>query len=114
MKVPFFDYKSYCKDIDYNKLLNEVLESGYHIGGPNINAVEEKIEEYSQIKNCVCLGNATDAMEIIFNFLKLPPNSKVLVPSHTMLATASAAKTAGLNPVPVELITKAICLNLIS
>ena len=102
MKVPFFDYKSYCKDIDYNKLLNDVLESGYLIGGPNITAVEKKIEKYTQIKNCVCLANATDAMEIIFDFLKLPQNSKVLVPSHTMLATASAAKTAGLNPVPVD------------
>ncbi len=111
MKVPFFDYKSYCYDIDYNKLLNEVLESGYLIGGPNINAVEEKIEEYSQIKNCVCLGNATDAMEIIFNFLKLPQNSKVLVPSHTMLATASAAKTAGLNPVPVDVDSESYMLE---
>ena len=25
-----------------NKLLNDVLESGYLVGGPNINAVEEK------------------------------------------------------------------------
>ena len=50
MKVPFFDYKSYCKDIDYNKLLNDVLESGYLIGGPNITAVEKKLKNIPKSK----------------------------------------------------------------
>ena len=102
MKVPFFDYKGYCKDIDYNSLLKEVLDSGFLIGGSVINQVESKIQEITQIKHCVCVGNATDAMEIIFDYLNLPQKTKVLVPSHTMLATASAAKTAGLTPVPVD------------
>ena len=48
------------------------------------------------------MGNATDAMEIIFDFLKLPKGSKVLVPAHTMLATASAAEKSGLCPFPVD------------
>ncbi len=102
MKVPFFDYKGYCKDIDYKKLLGEVLETGFLIGGPFIDQVEEKIQNLSKIKNCVCVGNATDGLEIIFDFLKLPHNSKVLVPAHTMLATASAARSAGLHPEPVD------------
>jgi len=102
MKVPFFDYKGYCKDINYSSLLEEVLESGFLIGGSVIKQVENKIQELTKIKNCVCVGNATDAMEIIFDYLNLPQKSKVLVPSHTMLATASAAKTAGLIPVPVD------------
>ena len=102
MKVPFFDYKGYCKDIDYKKLLEEVLDTGFLIGGPFIDQVEEKIQDLSKIKNCVCLGNATDGLEIIFDFLNLPLNSKVLVPAHTMLATASAAKSAGLIPEPVD------------
>ena len=57
------------------------------------------IQNYTGIKHRL-VGNATDAMEIIFNHLKLPVDSKVLVPAHTMLATASAAKSANLIPVP--------------
>lgn len=102
MSVPFFDYKAYCKDIDYTSLLHEVLESGYLIGGPFIDYVEKEIQSLTSIKNCICVGNATDALEIIFGYLKLPKNTKVLVPAHTMLATASAAKTHSLNPIPVD------------
>jgi len=102
MKIPFFNYKDYCKDLDYSSLLNDVLESGYLIGGPFIKKVEEEIQSLTSIKHCICVGNATDAMEIIFGYLKLPKNSNVLVPAHTMLATASAAKTHNLNPIPVD------------
>ncbi len=102
MEIPFFNYKNYCKDISYLKLFKEVLESGYLIGGPFIEDVESKIVEITGIKHCICVANATDAMEIIFSFLELPFNSKVLIPIHTMLATASAVKSAGLNPIPME------------
>ena len=102
MNIPFFNYKGYCKDIDYKILIEEVLESGYLIGGFFVEEVEKNIQNYTGIKNCVCVGNATDAMEIIFDFLKLPFNSNVIVPAHTMLATASAAKKANLNPIPID------------
>ena len=102
MKIPFFNYKNYCKDADYESLFKEVLDSGYLIGGPFVEKVEEELRKLTGIKYCICVGNATDAMEIIFSFLDLPRKSKVLVPAHTMLATASAARNAGLIPVPME------------
>lgn len=102
MNIPFFDYKGFCKEINYEKLLKEVLDSGYLIGGPYIDNLESEINKLTGIKNCVSVGNATDAMEIIFDFLKLPEKTKVLVPAHTMLATASAARTANLEPIPVD------------
>ena len=64
------------------------------------------------IKHCITVGNATDAMEIIFNFLDLPFNSKVLVPSHTMLATASAARSANLIPIPVDVDPDSLMLEI--
>ena len=50
MRIPFFDYKGYCRDINYQLLLKEVLESGYLIGGPFVSNVEKKIEEITGIK----------------------------------------------------------------
>ena len=98
----------YCKEINYNSLLEEVLESGYLIGGPFVDEVESKIQEITGIKHCISVGNATDAMEIIFGFLNLPVGSNVLVPTHTMLATASAAKSVGLNPLPMDVSDKSL------
>ena len=40
--------------------------------------------------------------KLSLGFLRLPINSKVLIPAHTMLATASAAKSAGLTPIPMD------------
>ena len=55
MEIPFFNYKDYCKEINYNILLEEVLESGYLIGGPFIDLVERKIEKLTNIKHCICV-----------------------------------------------------------
>ena len=112
MQIPFFNYKKYCKDIDYIELLEEVLETGYLIGGPFVDDLEAKIQKYTGIQNCVTVGNATDAMEIIFNFLKIPKGSNVLVPAHTMLATASAAHSADLNPIPVDVDKNSLMIEL--
>jgi len=102
VKVPFFNYKGFCKDLNYQDLINEVLNSGYLIGGPFVEELEKTLEKITGIKYCISVANATDAMEIIFSYLNLPRDSKVIVPSHTMLATASAAKNAGLIPFPVD------------
>ena len=112
MNVPFFDYKEYCKEIDYKKLLEEVLDSGYLIGGPNVEELEKELIKLTGIKNCITVGNATDAMEIIFQYLNLPENSSVLVPAHTMLATASAAKSANLNPIPIDVNNKSFMVEI--
>ncbi len=112
MHVPFFNYKNFCKDLNYKLLLQEVLETGYLIGGPFVEELENKIQVITGIKHCITVGNATDAMEIIFKFLDLPFNSKVLVPSHTMLATASAAKNANLIPIPVDVDPDSLLLEI--
>ncbi|WP_186596161.1 DegT/DnrJ/EryC1/StrS aminotransferase family protein [Synechococcus sp. PROS-7-1] len=102
MKIPFFDYKKYCKELPYADLVSETLSSGYLIGGPAISKFEEEIVNYTGIKHCITVGNATDAMEIIFDFLDLPKGSEVIVPAHTMIATASAAVSAGLKVKPID------------
>ena len=112
MRIPFFNYKGYCKDLNYDYLLREVLESGYLIGGPFVDQVEVDIQNLTGIKNCVCVGNATDALEIIFDYIKLPLKSNVLVPAHTMLATASAVKVNGLNPIPIDVNEKSCMIEI--
>ena len=112
MDIPFFNYKKYCKDINYTQLIEEALETGYLIGGPFVEELEFRLEKFTGIKHCITVGNATDAMEIIFDFLKLPHGSNVLVPAHTMLATASAVHSSNLNPIPLDVDTKSLMIEL--
>ena len=112
MNVPFFNYKDYCKDIDYEKILREVLKTGYLIGGPFVEELEQAIVNFTGIKYCTTVANATDALEIIFSYLNLKKGSRVLVPSHTMLATASAAKASGLEPFPVDVNPDSLMLEI--
>ena len=102
MNIPFFDYKQFCRDLDYLRVLDKTLDSGYLIGGPSVREFESSIEKYTGIQHCVSVANATDAMEIIFSFLQLERGTRVLVPAHTMIATASAVVSAGLQPVPID------------
>ena len=71
MNIPFFDYKQFCRDLDYLRVLDKTLDSGYLIGGPSVREFESSIEKYTGIQHCVSVANATDAMEIIFSFLQL-------------------------------------------
>ena len=94
MEIPFLITRVIAK-ISITRIFLMRFYSGYLIGGPFVDQVENQIQNLTGINNCVCVGNATDALEIIFDYIKLPFNSNVLVPSHTMLATASAAKVNG-------------------
>ena len=67
MHIPFFNYKKCCKDINYTKLIEEALASGYLIGGPYVEELESKIEKFTSIKHCATVISAADAMEIIFD-----------------------------------------------
>ena len=66
----FFNYKNFCKRFKLQLTPKEVLETGYLIGGPFVDELENKIQLITGIKHCITVGNATDAMEIIFNFFR--------------------------------------------
>ena len=102
MKVPFFDYKAFAAELPFTSFVQESLDSGFLIGGPKVSEFEEALQSFTGIKHVISVANATDALEIIFEYLNLPRGSKVLVPAHTMIATASAVDRCGLEVVPID------------
>ena len=53
MHIPFFNYKKYCKDIDYVSLVKDVLETGYLIGGPYVDELKRKLRRFIQVLSIV-------------------------------------------------------------
>jgi len=103
--VPFFDYpRLYLDERDaLLRIVEDVGERGAFIMQKDLTEFESTLAEYTDAEHAIGVANATDGMELIWMALGLRPGDEVICCSHTMLATASAIKTAGGTPVPVEL-----------
>ena len=103
--VPFFDYpRAYFDDREeLLKIIDDVGHRGAFIMQQDLMDFEASLASYTDAKHAIGVANATDGLELSWMALGLRPGDEVICCSHTMLATASAIKTAGGTPVPVEL-----------
>ncbi len=104
-KVPFFDYpRAFLDDKDdLMRIVGDVGQRGAFIMQQDLRDFEAALAAYTGAQFAIGVGNATDGLEFSWMALGLRPGDEVICSSHTMLATASAIKTAGGEPVPVEI-----------
>jgi dTDP-4-amino-4,6-dideoxygalactose transaminase len=104
-KIPFFNYPSvYSKDKDkYLKIFDDVCSRGAFILQNELSNFECALAEFVDSRYVLGVANATDALQLLLVASNLEPGSEVIVSAHTMVATASAIKFAGLIPVPVDI-----------
>lgn len=104
MRVPFYDYTHTFKTHEsaITRIFTDVGRSGGYIMQKELRAFEEALADFTGARYSIGVGNATDAMEMYLMASDLQPGDEVLLCSHTMVATASAVKMAGLVPVPVD------------
>lgn len=80
----------------------KVMESGWYILGVNVLEFEKKFAEYLGVKHCIGVANCLDALHLSLKIFNFPPESEVIVPSNTYIATILSIVNAGLKPVLVE------------
>jgi dTDP-4-amino-4,6-dideoxygalactose transaminase len=78
------------------------LKNGWYVLGSEVLTFEEKFASYCGAKYCVGLANGLDALELGLLVFDFPPNSEILVPSNTYIATILAIINAGHIPVLIE------------
>ncbi|WP_407474960.1 DegT/DnrJ/EryC1/StrS family aminotransferase [Sulfitobacter sp. PM12] len=104
MKVPFLDlgasYRELKSEID--TAISRVLDSGWYILGPEVEAFEAEWAEYCESNHAVGLANGLDALILALRALAVGPGDEVIVPSNTYIATWLAVSAVGATPVPVE------------
>ena len=112
MQVPFFEYPRLWSDNreELLSIIDNVSSSGGFILQKAVSDFELQLANYAGSNYAVGVGNATDGMEIFLEAIGINPGDEIIISSHTMLATASAVKTAGGTPIPVDIGTD----NLIS
>ena len=106
--IPFLDLKKvnekYQSEIEQAVL--RVVRSGWYILGEEVKQFENSFAEYSQVKNCIGVGNGLEAIKLILCAYKelgvMNEGDEVIVPANTYIATILAITESKLTPVLVE------------
>lgn len=77
----------------------DLLAKTDFIGGAAVGVFETAFAQYCGAEYCVGVGNGTDALDLIFRALALPPGSEVIVPAMSFVATAETLSAQGLKAV---------------
>jgi dTDP-4-amino-4,6-dideoxygalactose transaminase len=102
--TPFLDLGAAYLELkpEIDAAVSRVLESGWYILGPEVEAFESEWAAYCEAKYAVALANGLDALVLALRALNIGPGDEVIVPSNTYIATWLAVSAVGAKPVPVE------------
>ncbi len=102
--VPFFDLGRLHQTIrePLDSAYRRVVDSGWFIMGPELEAFEAEFARYCEVKHCVGVGNGLEALHLLLRAYDIGPGDEVIVPSNTFIATWLAVTECGAIPVPVE------------
>lgn len=85
-----------------HEALDRVIDAGIFVLGEEVVAFEREFAAYCGTTHCIGVGTGSDALHLILRGYGIGPNSEVIVPSNTYIATWLAVTHAGAQPVPVE------------
>ena len=104
MPIPFLSLNEMHGSIrePLQHAFQRVLDSGWFIMGPELEAFENEFAEYSEVKHCVGVGNGLEALHLLLRAYDIGPGDEVIVPSNTFIATWLSVSESGATPVPVE------------
>jgi dTDP-4-amino-4,6-dideoxygalactose transaminase len=104
LTVPFLDLKAAYEELkpEVDAAVNRTLQSGWYIGGPEVEAFEAAFAHFCAAEHCVGVGNGLDALHLALRALEVGPGDEVIVSSNTYIATWLAVTMVGAIPVPVE------------
>lgn len=102
--VPFLDLQAAYLELkpEIDGAIARVLESGWYILGPEVEAFEAEWAAYCGAAHAVGVANGLDALTLALRALEIGPGDEVIVPSNTYIATWLAVSATGATPVAVE------------
>lgn len=99
--IPFFYLKPLHHELAdaLRDAVERVLDSGWYVLGPEVEAFERELAAYHSIDHAVGVANGTDAIELALRALDIRPGAEVITVAHTAVPTVTAIERAGCRPV---------------
>jgi UDP-2-acetamido-2-deoxy-ribo-hexuluronate aminotransferase len=103
--MQFIDLKSRHQLIGdkINARIQQVMDHGQFILGPEVREVEEKLAQYTGSKHCVTVSSGTDSLLIALMALGIGPGDEVITVPYTWISTAEVISLLGAKPVFVDI-----------
>lgn len=103
--MEFIDLKSqYQASRDLiNERIQNVLEHGQYIMGPEVGELEARLAEYTGARHCITVASGTEALLIALMALGVKRGDEVITTPFTFIATAEVIVLLGAIPVFVDI-----------
>ena len=85
-----------------DKRIEQVLNHGKYIMGPEVRELEEKLAAYVGVKHAITCANGTDALTLSMLVLDIKEGDAVFCPTFTFFATAETVAFAKATPIFVD------------
>ena len=101
MKVPLLDLKAQYNSIkdELDEALIRIAESQYFILGPEVERLEESMNEYIGCAASIGVSSGTDALLVALMGIDIQPGDEVIVPTYSFFATAGVVSRLNAKPV---------------
>ncbi|MBA4495986.1 DegT/DnrJ/EryC1/StrS family aminotransferase [Paenactinomyces guangxiensis] len=104
-QIPLIDLQAQYKTIreEVRKAVDNVLDGGKYILGPEVKALEEEIAAYCGVKYAIGVANGTDALLLALDAAGIGAGDEVITTPFTFFATAEVVSQLGAIPVFVDI-----------
>lgn len=95
--MEFIDLKAQYRALknQINENIQEVLEDGHFISGPQVKELEQQLAEFVGRKHCISCANGTDALQIAFMLYGIGEGDAVFCPDITFISSTEPSKMLG-------------------
>lgn len=104
MKIPFVDLKAQYNSIkqEIDKAILGVIQDSAFIGGKYLKSFEKSFADYVGVKDCIGVGNGTDALFVALRNLGVKEGDEVVTVANSFIATSEAITSTGAKVVFVD------------
>lgn len=102
--IPFLDLKQINAPHEQaiQEAIRGVVETGWYILGNELAKFELSFANYCGASCCIGVGNGLDALQLILQGYDFPPQSEIILPANTYIASVLPVSFLNLKPVWVE------------
>ena len=105
LAIPFIDLKTQYQNhqTSINSAINNVLNHGQYIMGPEVSQLEEQLADYIGVKHVLACSSGTDALVLPLMAKEISTNDAIFTTPFTFFASAESISLVGGTPVFVDI-----------